>query len=277
MAHPGTSASSRLGSVAMQRLLACLAMVSGPAGRATDDPGGRRRRDQRSARGYGADPRRSRPGMDRRRHGHRPDPGRPQRGRTSTHPPAPSRCCWRWSVLDEVPLDSTDRRRPTPTPTSNATASASTPGRTYTARQLLDGAAAGLRQRRRQHPGPHARRPRRRGGEDERQGGAAGRHTTRTSAARRASTAPGWRCGPRPHDLAVIFRAAMANPVFAQITAQPTRGVPHQDRRHGRWSTRTSCCTATPARSAARPASPTWPARRSSAPPSATAAAWWSR
>jgi len=29
-----------------------------------------------------------------------------------------------------------------------------------------------------------------------------------------------------PHDLAVIFRAAMANPVFAQITAQPTAMFP---------------------------------------------------
>ena len=29
-----------------------------------------------------------------------------------------------------------------------------------------------------------------------------------------------------PHDLAVIFRAAMANPVFAQITAQPTTVFP---------------------------------------------------
>jgi D-alanyl-D-alanine carboxypeptidase (penicillin-binding protein 5/6) len=29
-----------------------------------------------------------------------------------------------------------------------------------------------------------------------------------------------------PHDLAVMFRAAMANPVFAQITAQPTAVFP---------------------------------------------------
>jgi len=34
---------------------------------------------------------------------------------------------------------------------------------------------------------------------------------------------PGW---TTPHDLAVIFRAAMANPVFAQITAQPTAVFP---------------------------------------------------
>ena len=34
---------------------------------------------------------------------------------------------------------------------------------------------------------------------------------------------PGW---TTPHDLAAIFRAAMANPVFAQITAQPTAMFP---------------------------------------------------
>jgi len=34
---------------------------------------------------------------------------------------------------------------------------------------------------------------------------------------------PGW---TTPHDLAVIFRAAMANPLFAQITSQPTALFP---------------------------------------------------
>jgi D-alanyl-D-alanine carboxypeptidase (penicillin-binding protein 5/6) len=34
---------------------------------------------------------------------------------------------------------------------------------------------------------------------------------------------PGW---TTPHDLAAIFRAAMANPVFAAITAQPTAAFP---------------------------------------------------
>lgn len=34
---------------------------------------------------------------------------------------------------------------------------------------------------------------------------------------------PGW---TTPHDLAAIFRAALANPVFAQITAQPTGVFP---------------------------------------------------
>jgi D-alanyl-D-alanine carboxypeptidase (penicillin-binding protein 5/6) len=37
---------------------------------------------------------------------------------------------------------------------------------------------------------------------------------------------PGGSGWTSPHDLAVIFRAAMANPVFAQITAQPTAMFP---------------------------------------------------
>jgi D-alanyl-D-alanine carboxypeptidase (penicillin-binding protein 5/6) len=37
---------------------------------------------------------------------------------------------------------------------------------------------------------------------------------------------PGIDMWTSPHDLAVIFRAAIANPVFAQITAQPTAVLP---------------------------------------------------
>lgn len=37
---------------------------------------------------------------------------------------------------------------------------------------------------------------------------------------------PGGPGGSTPHDLAAIFRAAMANPVFAQITAQPSAMFP---------------------------------------------------
>jgi D-alanyl-D-alanine carboxypeptidase (penicillin-binding protein 5/6) len=37
---------------------------------------------------------------------------------------------------------------------------------------------------------------------------------------------PGGSGWSTPHDLAAIFRAAMANPVFAQITAQPTAAFP---------------------------------------------------
>ncbi|KUH98306.1 D-alanyl-D-alanine carboxypeptidase [Mycolicibacterium acapulense] len=40
---------------------------------------------------------------------------------------------------------------------------------------------------------------------------------------------PGIDMWSSPHDLAVIFRAAMANPVFASITAQPTAVFPTKD------------------------------------------------
>ncbi|CPZ94967.1 Probable D-alanyl-D-alanine carboxypeptidase DacB [Mycobacteroides abscessus] len=41
--------------------------------------------------------------------------------------------------------------------------------------------------------------------------------------------APGMDMRTSPHDLAVIFRAALANPVFAEITAQPARRSPGAD------------------------------------------------
>ena len=88
---------------------------------------------------------------------------------------------------------------------------------------------------------------------------------------------PGIDMWSSPHDLAVIFRAAMANPVFAQITAQPTavfptktgdkvlvnqdellKRYPGRDRRQDRLH-----------RHRAR--------RRSSARPTATAGVWSSR
>lgn len=71
----------------------------------------------------------------------------------------------------------------------------------------------------------------------------------------------------------VIFRAAMANPVFAQITAEPSAMFPsdngeqlivNQDELLQRYQ----------ARSAARRATPTPLARRSWVPPPAAAAAW---
>ena len=74
----------------------------------------------------------------------------------------------------------------------------------------------------------------------------------------------------------MIFRAAMANPVFAQITAQPTAVFPtktgdkvlvNQDELLKRY----------PGTLGGKTGSPTSPARRSSAPPSAMAAGWSSR
>jgi D-alanyl-D-alanine carboxypeptidase (penicillin-binding protein 5/6) len=84
---------------------------------------------------------------------------------------------------------------------------------------------------------------------------------------------PGIDMWSAPHDLAVIFRAAIANPVFAQITAEPSMVSPPRPGTRC-WSTRTSCCSGIPVPSAARMASPTSPARRSSAPRCATAAGW---
>ena len=58
---------------------------------------------------------------------------------------------------------------------------------------------------------------------------------------------PGIDMWSSPHDLAVIFRAAMANPVFAQITAQPTAVFPSARPATRCWSTRTRCSSAIPA------------------------------
>lgn len=87
---------------------------------------------------------------------------------------------------------------------------------------------------------------------------------------------PGIDIWSTPRDLAVIFRAAMADPVFAQITAQPSAVFPtrtgdvvlvNQDELLHRY----------PGTFGVRPDTPTWPARRSSAAPSATADTWSSR
>ena len=51
---------------------------------------------------------------------------------------------------------------------------------------------------------------------------------------------PGGSGSSTAHDLAMIFRAAMANPVFAQITAEPSATFPG-DNGTSRSSTRTSC------------------------------------
>ncbi|RDH74535.1 D-alanyl-D-alanine carboxypeptidase [Mycolicibacterium moriokaense] len=52
--------------------------------------------------------------------------------------------------------------------------------------------------------------------------GASGTHATTPS----GLDGPGGPGATTPHDLAVIFRAAMANPVFAQIIAQPAAAFP---------------------------------------------------
>ena len=129
------------------------------------------------------------------------------------------------TVLDEVPPGRRRSWPPRPTPTSSALAPASTPGLTYTARQLLEAlllvsgndAANTLASML--------------GGSD----AAVMKMNAKAAllgALRHQRGSPSGIDGPgidmwsTPHDLAVIFRAAMADPVFAQITAQPTAVFP---------------------------------------------------
>ena len=152
------------------------------------------------------------------------------------------------------------RRPPRPTPRSSATAPESTPGRTYTARQLLDAlllvsgndAANTLADML--------------GGYDT----AVAKMNAKAALARRA-TAPTRlpRRARRPGRLRV-HHAARPGGHLPCRDGQPgvrpdhraaDRDVPDQDAATRRWSTRTNCCTAIPARSAARPVSPT-PAKK---------------
>jgi D-alanyl-D-alanine carboxypeptidase (penicillin-binding protein 5/6) len=84
---------------------------------------------------------------------------------------------------------------------------------------------------------------------------------------------PGGAGATTPRDLAVIFRAAMAHPVFAATIAQPAATF-RRPRAISRSSTTTSCCTVIPAPSAARPGSPMRRRRRLLRPPTAADAAW---
>ena len=80
------------------------------------------------------------------------------------------------------------------------------------------------------------------------------------------------------YDLALFARGAMATPTFpGDRVRRWTSGCPRRRARDTSPRTTTSCCTSTPARSAARRASPTTPATPSSGWPSATAAGWSSR
>ncbi|MEX7472657.1 D-alanyl-D-alanine carboxypeptidase family protein [Mycobacterium adipatum] len=127
-------------------------------------------------------------------------------------------------VLDELPLDATVVANETDTRVECNCAGVA-PGFTYSVRQLLDGlllvsgndAANTLATML--------------GGRD---AAAAKMNAKAAQLGARATTAgspsgldgPGIDIWSSPHDLAVIFRAAMANPAFAQITAQPTAVFP---------------------------------------------------
>jgi D-alanyl-D-alanine carboxypeptidase (penicillin-binding protein 5/6) len=99
------------------------------------------------------------------------------------------------------------------------------PGRTYTARQLLDGLllvsgndAANALADMIGGIGPAVDKMNAKAVAI----GATNTHAT-TPSGLDGPDGPGW---TTPHDLAAIFRAAMANPVFAQITAQPVAMFP---------------------------------------------------
>ena len=128
------------------------------------------------------------------------------------------------TVLDELPLDATTVADEADTRVECNCAGV-TPGMTYTARQLLEAlllvsgndAANSLATML--------------GG---REAAAAKMNAKAASVGALGTTAgspsgidgPGIDIWSTPHDLAVIFRAAMADPVFAQITAQPTAVFP---------------------------------------------------
>lgn len=127
-------------------------------------------------------------------------------------------------VLDEVPLDATIVADETDTQVECNCAGVA-PGHTYTARQLLEAAllASGndaANTLARMLGGPEA---------------AVAKMNAKAAALGAYGTnvvtpsgldGPGMPFWSTPHDLAVIFRAAMANPVFAQITAMPSTVFP---------------------------------------------------
>ncbi|EUA34107.1 D-alanyl-D-alanine carboxypeptidase family protein [Mycobacterium xenopi 3993] len=178
------------------------------------------------------------------------------------HPPASTiKVLLALVALDELNLDSTVVADTADTQVECSCVGVK-PGRSYTARQLLDGLLL--------VSGNDAANTLARmlGGQQaavaKMNAKAAALGATNTQAATPSGLdGPGGSGWSTAHDLAVIFRAAMANPVFAQITAARRRSSP-ATAASGRSSTRTSCCSATRVRSAGKPGSPTLPAKRSS-------------
>ncbi|WP_422748369.1 D-alanyl-D-alanine carboxypeptidase family protein [Mycobacterium sp. WMMD1722] len=127
-------------------------------------------------------------------------------------------------VLDELPLDATIVADEADTRVECNCAGVA-PGRTYTARQLLEGLllvsgndAANTLARMLGGVGPAVAKM-------NAKAAALGAHGTNVVTPS-GLDGPGMPFWSTPHDLAVIFRAAMAHPVFAQITAMPTAVFP---------------------------------------------------
>jgi serine-type D-Ala-D-Ala carboxypeptidase (penicillin-binding protein 5/6) len=141
------------------------------------------------------------------------------------HPPASTiKVLLALVALDQLSLDSTVVADPADSQVECNCAGVK-PGRTYTARQLLDGlllvsgndAANTLAH---MLGGPDA-------AVGKMNAKAASLGATNTHAATPSGLdGPGGSGASTAHDLAVIFRAAMANPVFAQITAEPSAMFP---------------------------------------------------
>ncbi|MUL80547.1 MULTISPECIES: D-alanyl-D-alanine carboxypeptidase family protein [unclassified Mycolicibacterium] len=127
-------------------------------------------------------------------------------------------------VLDEVPLDTTIVAEEADTKVECNCAGV-TPGQTYTARQLLEAAllvsgndAANTLAR--MLGGPEAAVTKMNA-----KAAALGAHGTNV-ASPSGLDGPGMPFWSTPHDMAAIFRGAMANPAFAQITAMPSTVFP---------------------------------------------------
>jgi D-alanyl-D-alanine carboxypeptidase (penicillin-binding protein 5/6) len=141
------------------------------------------------------------------------------------HPPASTiKTLLALTALDEVSLDATIAASPANL-NVECNCAGIKPGHTYTARQLLDAAllVSG-------NDAANALADMLGGYDvavDKMNAKAAAMGATDTHATSPSGLdgpgGPGW---TTPHDLAVIFRAAMANPVFAQIIAQPTAMFP---------------------------------------------------
>jgi len=147
-----------------------------------------------------------------------------QNGYAATPPASTIKVLLALVVLDELNLDETVIASPADTAVE-CNCVGIKPGRSYTARQLLEGlllvsgndAANALAD---MLGGPEA-------AVAKMNAKAAAVGATNTHASTPSGLdGPGGPGATTPHDLAVIFRAAMANPVFAQITAQPAAMFP---------------------------------------------------
>ncbi|MGB3484389.1 MAG: serine hydrolase [Mycobacterium sp.] len=147
------------------------------------------------------------------------------RNENTTHAPASTiKTLLAQVILDEVPLDTTIVADEADTRVECNCAGV-LPGHSYTARQLLDGLLL--------VSGNDAANTLARmlGGTDaavakmNAKAVSLGAHGT-SAGSPSGIDGPGISIWSTPHDLAVIFRAAMANPVFAQIVAQPTAVFP---------------------------------------------------